>query len=181
MVRADPYTMKSLRDDQNPGYFPCGKKCDSCNNYVDHVNSFTCNATMKHFKIRKQMTCSTKNVIYMCYCLKCKKQGIGSTCNWKHRLANYKSHIKKQVISCQIVKHFIECCNDVENPTKYLRFILIDYVDNTSNLPTEKVEEILLEKEKFWIGTVCAIHKGLNGFHDWRRTKRAQKHMIGDW
>ncbi|XP_057304620.1 uncharacterized protein LOC130641708 [Hydractinia symbiolongicarpus] len=74
-----------------------------------------------------------------------------------------------------------ECSNDAENPTKFLRFILIDYVDNTDQLSNENIEEILLEKEKFWIGTVCAIHLGLNGFHDWRRTKRIQKHLIGDW
>ena len=181
MVRADPYATRSTGNVEDPGYVSCEKTCDSCNNYVDHVNSFTCNAAKKHFKIRKQITCTTKNVIYMCYCLKCKKQGIGSTSSWKHRLANCKPHVKKQVKSCQIVKHFIECCNDVENPTKHLRFILIDYVDNTSQLSTERIEEVLLEKEKFWIGTICAIHKGLNGFHDWQCTKRTQRHMIGDW
>ena len=181
MVRADPYVTNSTEVYDNPGYTPCNKKCDSCNNFVDHVSSFTCRATQKKFKIRKPLTCSSKNVIYMCYCSKCGKQGIGSTMSWKHRLANYKSHIKKQVKSCQIVKHFIESCSDSENPTKNLRFILIDLVDNAEGLNKERIEEILLDKEKFWIGTTCAIHNGLNGFHDWRRTKRVQKNLIGDW
>ena len=184
MVRADPYANNydSRETLENPGYVPCHKKrCDSCNNFVDNVNSFVCKATEKKFTIRKQLTCTTQNVIYMCYCLNCNKQGIGSTCNWKSRLANYKSHIRKGVKSCQISKHFIECCNDPDDPTKNLRFVLIDYVDNTRDLSDERIEEILLEKEKFWIGTLCAIHKGLNGFHDWRRTKRVQKHLISDW
>ena len=183
MVRADPYSENnnSTTTLENPGYVPCGKKCDSCNNFVDIVDSFVCKATEKKFTIRKQLTCATQNVIYMCYCLNCNKQGIGSTSNWKSRLANYKSHIKKGVKSCQIANHFIDCCGDPVNPTKNLRFILIDYVDNTRDLSDERIEEILLEKEKFWIGTLCAIHKGLNGFHDWRRTKRVQKHLISDW
>ena len=96
----------------------------------------------------------------MCYCLKCKKQGIGSTSSWKHRLANYKCHINKKVKLCQIAKHFIECCSDADNATKHLRFVLIDFVDNTTDLSNDKIEGILLEKEKFWIGTICAIHKG---------------------
>ena len=101
--------------------------------------------------------------------------------NWKHRLANYKCHINKKVKSCRIAKHFIECCSDADNATKHLRFVLIDFIDNTTDLSNERIEGILLEKEKFWIGTICAIHKGLNGFHDWRRTKRVQKHLINDW
>ena len=56
---------------------------------------------------------------------KCSKQGIRSTENWKPRLSNYKLHIKKKVKSCSIMKYFIE------------------------------IDDLLLEKENFWIGTSC--------------------------
>lgn len=181
LVRADPYTIKENSTPSNPGYKPCRKKCDSCENFVDHVSVFKCNATGKVFKVRKSLTCTTKNVIYLCYCTNCKKQGVGSTSNWKARLANYKSHIKKSVGSCQIAKHFIHSCKDDSNPTKFLRFVLIDYVDNTTKMSSPDVEAILLEKEKFWIGTLCSIHQGLNDFHDWRRSRRVQKFKINDW
>ena len=39
----------------------------------------------------------------------------------------------------------------------------------------EKLKTLFFKK--IWIGgTICAIHKGLNGYHDWRRTKCAQNY-----
>ena len=38
MVRADPYSIKPLKEtDQDPGCSDFKKRCDSCKNYVDHV------------------------------------------------------------------------------------------------------------------------------------------------
>ena len=104
-------------------------------------------------------------MIYLAYCT-CGKQGVGSTENWKPRLSNYKSHIKKKVKSCSIVKHFIDSCTDIVNPSKYLRFILIDCVTNSENNSKEEIDDLLLEKENLWIGTLWTIHKGLNDYHD---------------
>ena len=56
-----------------------------------------------------------------------------------------------------------------------LRFILLDCVDNVDGLSTEKIDELLLEKERFWIGTLVTQHKGLNSIHDWVRTKRNER------
>ena len=81
----------------------------------------------------------------MAYCTKCKKQGVGSTISWKPRLCNYKSRIKKNVRSCSIVTHFIDECCDKEIPFKYLVFIIIDVVNNTSGLPRNQIEDLLLE------------------------------------
>ena len=86
-------------------------------------------------------------MIYLAYFTKCGKQGIGSTNNWKPRLSNYRSHIKKKVQSCSIVKHFIDSCSDTVNPFMYLRFILIDCVTNTENSSKEEIDDLLLEKE----------------------------------
>ena len=83
-------------------------------------------------------------------------------------MRNYKSHISKGRKTCHIVKHFIDVHKGFEN----LRFILIDFVDNVDGLSTEKIDELLLEKEKFWIGTLLTQHKGLNSTHDWVREKR---------
>ena len=59
--------------------------------------------------------------------------------------------------------------------TKYIRFALVDSVNNTDEMSTEKVDELLLHKEKFWIGSLVTQHKGLNGTHDWCRKKRCDK------
>ena len=66
--------------------------------------------------------------------------------------------MKKKVKSCSIVKHFIDSCNVTVNPSKYLRFILIDCVTNTENSSKEEIDDLLLEKDNFSIGTSCKIH-----------------------
>ena len=78
------------------------------------------------------------------------------------------------------MKHFIDSCTDTVNPSKYLSFILIDCVANTENSSKEKIDDLLLEKENFWIRTLCTTHKGLNDNHDWRRVRRNQKFNIND-
>ena len=83
-------------------------------------------------------------MIYLAYCTKCGKQGVGSTENWKPRLSNYKSHIKKKAKLCSILKHFTDSCTDTVNPSKYLRFILIDCVNNTENNSKEEIDDLLL-------------------------------------
>ena len=96
-------------------------------------------------------------MIYLVYCTKCGKQVVGSSKNWESWLSNHKSHIKKKVKSCSIVKHFIDSCTATVIPSKYFRFI---------NSSKEKIEfDLLLEKDKFWIETLSTIHKGLNGYH----------------
>ena len=41
----------------------------------------------------------------------CNKQLVGSTDNIKLRLANYKSHIRKKVLTCNLVSHFYSTTN----------------------------------------------------------------------
>ena len=86
-------------------------------------------------------------------------------------MRNYKSHINKGVKSCHIVRHFLEVHKGFQN----IRFILLDCVDNVEGLSTERIDELLLEKGKFWIGTLLTQHKGLNSTHDWVRTKRNER------
>ena len=86
-----------------------------------------------------------------------------------------------KVISYLVVKRFIDSCTDTINPSKYLGFIPIDCVTNTENSSKEEVDDLLLEKEIFWIGKLFTIHKGLNDYHDWRRVRSNQKFDINDW
>ena len=51
----------------------------------------------------------------------------------------------------------------------------------TENSSKEETDDLLLEKENFWLGPLCTIHKGLNDYHDWRRVRRNQKFNINDW
>ena len=89
----------SIKDDQqlreDSGYTKCSdKNCDSCNNFVDETTYIECNATGRIYKIRRGISCNSKNVNSVAYSIKCMKQSVGSTTYWKSRLSNCKSHIK---------------------------------------------------------------------------------------
>ena len=101
LLRGDPYNIKrDITENSKLGYKRCVKRCDSCDNFVlvkDHIIS---NATGRCFTIKGEFSCSSKCVVYCAFCMKCGQQGVGSTMNWKPRLANYKAHIKKKIPSC---------------------------------------------------------------------------------
>ena len=174
LTRADPYTIKTPQC-VSGGFTPCGKKCDSCQNFVQPVSSVTSFATGKIFFVRPKLNCNSKYVVYCAVCSKCKKQGVGSTVDWKPRLRNYKSHVKKKLLTCGIVKHFVEDCVDTSDPCGHIQFILVDCVTNADNLSSEALEDLLLAKEKFWIGTLVTQHAGMNRSHDWNRSCRTEK------
>ena len=60
-------------------------------------------------------------------------------------------------------------CVDPDIPHKYLRFIIIDSVNNTEDLEEEEIDSLLIEKEQFWIGTLHTYPFGLNSAHDLHR------------
>ena len=135
LLRGDPYSIKpDIVNNDVQGYIVCNRVCDSCSNFVDQTNIVRSSATGRKYVIRKNITCTTNNVIYVAYCSKCNLQGVGSTTFWLPRLRNYKRHINKQKYTCNIVKHFLDVCKDSDNPCRYLRFILVDVVNNTENL-----------------------------------------------
>ena len=97
ILRGDPYSIKSdLIDTMTEGFTRFSQKCESCDNFVDETTFVNSHATGRKFRILRDSTCSTRNVICVAYCTNCGKQGVGSTVAWKSRLANYKSHIKKK-------------------------------------------------------------------------------------
>ena len=104
----------------------------------------------KCFKKRLQsqtvyLICFQKCNLY-CIFLNCSKQGVGSTVDWKPRLRHYKSHIKKKVRSCSIVNHFIDVFIDADDPSRNIRFIIIDQLNNKNSLSPD---EIIYKKKDF--------------------------------
>ena len=177
LSRADPYSIKcDLTDNlSGKGYKRCNNTCDSCDNFVMECDKITSTATGKSYWIRRDFTCNSRYIIYCAICTRCRKQGVGSTFDWKPRLRNYKYHIKERLNTCGIVKHFVEDCVDNEDPCGNLLFYVIDGLNNTEGLTTEEIDNLLLEKEKFWIGTLVTQHTGMNLSHDWNRSGRNQK------
>ena len=127
-------------------------------------------------KIRRDTSCNSKNVIYVAYCIKCMKQGVGWTTSWKLRLSNYKSHVKKKELAWRIVKHFIENCNN--NGFNNLRCTIVDCLYNVEGLTVYEIDDLLLKKEKFWIRTLVTQHCGWNSKHDLKRKKLRQHEKL---
>ena len=97
LAPSNPYINKNIGD--SLGCYKCSaKRCDSCKNFLVSGSSFRSVITKKIFKIGKSLTCGSENVVYLAQCVACGLQGVGSTINFKTRLANYKSHIKRKRI-----------------------------------------------------------------------------------
>ena len=177
LSRADPYSIKvDLTENlSGRGYKRCKNACDSCDCFVMETDKITSTATGKSYWIRRDFTCKSRFIVYCAMCTRCMEQGVGSTFDWKPRLSNYKSHIKNGIDTCGIVKHFIEDCVDQDDPCGNLIFFIIDGLNNTDGLSIEQIDDLLLQKEKFWIGTLVTMHKGMNLSHDWNRTTRNQR------
>ena len=113
----------------NPGCFKCHRKvCDACQNFLLPYRHIISVATGKSYKIRQHLSCQTDFVIYSAFCKKCNRQCGGSAIDFRYRLSNYKSHIKKQKRTCRLVNHFID--NSSDHPLDCLKFTLIEQVSN---------------------------------------------------
>ena len=119
---------------------------DSYNNFFAKTTYIECNTIGRKYKIRRDTSCNSKNVNYVAYCIKCMKQGVSSTTSWKPRLPNYKSHVKKKKLTCRIVRHFIENCND--DGFNNLTFTIVDCLNNMEGLKDDEIDNFLLKKRK---------------------------------
>ena len=76
-------TAKTSSNSANPqlpsGSFRCGKNCSTCP-YISHgLTSYTFSSTGETRSIKSNLTCDTKNLIYMIQCNRCNLQYIGET------------------------------------------------------------------------------------------------------
>ena len=149
LAPSNPY--RATRSTGN-GCSRCLKRCDCCNHFLISAESFSSTITGRLYYIRKTLNCSSPNVVYLAQCVTCGLQGVGSTVNFKSRLANYKSHIKRRRRTCGIVNHFID---KHDSNFSSLKFILIDQKNGN-----------LRKCENFWIGTLLTNVGGMNSTHD---------------
>ena len=131
----------------NSGSGPCNKNCAYC----DHLrrteaDTFKSVKTGSVYKIRQNITCESKDIIYIISCRRHNLQGVGCTTDLKGRLSNYKSHHKKKYISCGITEHFLEDGHDFEADFEFLPIVKL--LNPPSNIV--KRRERLEEFELYW-------------------------------
>ena len=48
-----------------------------------------------------------------------------------------------------IINHFIDVCCDIDDPSKNIRLIIIDQLNNTNSLSPDETDDIMLQNERF--------------------------------
>ena len=113
------------------------------------------------YKVRRSTSCVSKNVIYTAFCLNCLKQGVGSTVDWKPRL--------------RIFNHFTDVCSYTDDPSRNIKLVIVDQLNNTNSLSPDEIDDLLLQKERLWIPALVTIYERLNSSHDWNRKRRTER------
>ena len=145
------------------GCFKCDKKCKTCSMFLYEGQYAWSHNTNDKFRINKKMNCESKNIIYIINDNTCKTSYTGYTTNTlKNRFANHKSHIKKNVKSCEIAIHIIDSANtchklnrsnlnNFDNELKYqLSIMAIEEVEIPTNYTHEQKIELMEAREDYW-------------------------------
>ena len=124
------------------GCFKCHRKVyDACQNFLLPYRCIINVATGKSYKIRQHLFCPTDFIIYGAFGKKCNRQCVGSAIDFRRRLSNYKSHIKKEKEHVDLLT--ISLIIVVDHPLDCLKFTLIEQVSNNT-------EKDLEEGEGYW-------------------------------
>ena len=102
-----------------PGSFRCGKNCATCP-YISHgLTTYTFFSTGETFPITSNLTCNTKNLIYIIQCNRCNLQYIGET---KRRLKDRFNEHRRTIDNpdaksepTTAAKHFLSSPNHTAN------------------------------------------------------------------
>ena len=89
---------------------------------------FTSKVTGKTYFIKGDLSCNSKNVIYLITCDKCKDEYIGSAVDFKFRFLVHKSDIKTKKERCGTSRHFNEKGLCSTSPFGYVKVQTIDQV-----------------------------------------------------
>ena len=130
---------------------------------------FTSKVTGKTYFIKGDLSCNSKNVIYLITCDKCKDEYIGSAVDFKPLFMVHKSDIKTKKERCGTSRHFNEKCSCSASPFGYVKVQIIEqvYSEDPSN-----IEEVLLYRERYWQSQLFTILHGTNSFNDLYSKKR---------
>ena len=137
-----------------PGFFTCKRRCDTCAHSSD-TKFIQSPWDGRKWYIRQNLTCTTKNVIYIVYCKEHPRgMYVGSTTNLKLRWAGHKSDCKLGYTKkCSVAKHVKAVDHPTDPQVNFLGIVAIESVKN---------EEQLLARETWWQCHLGTIFEGLN-------------------
>ena len=142
-------------------------KCDICKMITD--SKFRCTVTGKTYFIKDNLSCDGCNVIHLITCYNCREQYVGSAINFKQRFKIQKSDIKINKDRFCTARHFNNKCCSPNNKHAYLNVQIIQQVFNNNQF---SIEDLLLEREKYWLAQLFTNLYRMNFINDLYRMKR---------
>ena len=151
------------------------KKCNKCgrsnrgrkrendlNNcsVMEEGETFYSTVAKERYKIRQEIDCRSKNVIYSVSCRKCPMQGVGQTENFQARVSNY-----------ILWNHFMETVGHSINDFRIMGIVQLE------NPPRSKTDlkERLIEFEDYWQIKLQAIEPyGMNTILEYLEAKKGK-------
>ena len=152
------------------GCFKCSSRCDLCKNFLIQDSKFKSFSTGRTYKINQNLSCSSKNVVYLASCMKCNLQYVGSTSTeFKVRFRNHKSSMRTNKKTCELAVHFN--CNQHE--ISEINFIVIERI--TSQGDAAYIDRLFLTREAYWTAQLCTVNPhGLNKRREFRSKNRVR-------
>ena len=137
-------------------------------NFLIQDTKFESFATGRIYRINQKLSCTSKNVIYLAACNKCKKQYVGSTSTeFKVRFRNHKSSMLKNRRTCELAVHY----NSFEHQICQISFIIIEKIINHKN--AIHLEQLLLTREAYWTSQLFSLYPhGLNKRREFKSRNR---------
>ena len=144
-------TAKLSSNSSNPehpsGSFRCGKNCATCPYISYGLTSYTCFSTGETHSIKSNLTCDTKNLIYMLQSNRCNLQYIGET---KRRLKDRFNKHRRTIDNpnnkskpTRAAKHFLSSPNHTAND---MQVIPIEKVVSNRDSIRKAREALLIQK-----------------------------------
>ena len=154
-------------ESETRGCFKCSSRCDFCKNFLIQDSKFKSFSTGRTYRINQNLSCSSKNVVYLASCNKCNLQYVGSTSTeCKVRFRNHKSSMltnKKRVSLQPFQLHVIS----------EISFIVIEKI--TSQGDATYIDKLLLTREAYWTAQLCTLNPhGLNKRREFRSKNRVR-------
>ena len=104
---------------QKWGVKKCNQKtCGTCP-YILEKDTVYFDSVRNNFKIKSQLSCDSRNLIYAIFCSGCNKFYIGYTGNLRNRVSGHKCDLKKEDHNMEVYKHISSCVKGQNHTTPF--------------------------------------------------------------
>ena len=139
-------------------------------NFLIQDSKFKSFSTGRTYRINQNLSCSSKNVVYLASCNKCNLQYVGSTSTeFKVRFRNHKSSMLTNKKTCELAVHF----NCTQHVISEISFIIIEKINSQGD--ATYIDKLLLTREAYWTAQLCTLNPhGLNKRREFRSKNRVR-------